>query len=100
MSAKVEAVLDAVDEKREGLLMQLPWYKRFNRRYMKGDSFWSYHISSLVTWPQGIAVGFTLSKVWGSWVVSHPTATAAVVKVWGFITSAFTAGYNIVTHSQ
>lgn len=99
LAKNVSSDLDQVDAVREELMLKLPWYKRPFRRYLTGDAFVAYNLSSLFTWPQGIGVGFALSKLWAGWLITHPGPTTFVIKAWGYITSAAVGAWSIVTHS-
>ena len=96
----VTASLDAIDEAREELVLKLPWYKRPFRRYLTGDAFWAYNVSSLMTWPQAFTVGFSFKALWAGWILKYPAATAFLAKVWGAITSAMVGAYNVVVHGH
>ena len=96
----VGSQLDSLEEERKKLLAKLPWYKRFYRRYMTGDSFWAYQISSVMTWPQALVAGFALNKLWAGWVVTYPTATGLVTKVWGGVTTTAAGVWQVITHVE
>ena len=101
MSAKVIIEeLDSIDEAREVLIEKLPWWRRFIRRYMTGDAFKAYNISSAMTWPTAFGTGLGASKMWAGWVTTHPVATGFLTKCWGTVTSVLAAAWGIVTHTS
>lgn len=90
--------LDELDKERSSLIKKLPWYKKFYRRFMTGDSFWAWNLSSVQTcltaFPAGLAVGLSSA----SFASTYPTAWGVGVKAvsvvqsgWGYAT-AFVAG--------
>lgn len=95
----VDSTLDEVEKVRENLIAKLPWYKRVHRRYFTGDAFWAYNISSLMTWPQAFGAGLIATKLWASWVVKYPAATAVATKAWSYVASAAAGAWAIVTHA-
>ena len=98
MSAKtIGTTLDKMDEQREELIVRLPWYKRLHRRYLTGDAFWAYNISSLLTWPQAFGAGLIFSKLWAGWLIKYPAATAVATKFWGFVTTAAAAVWAVLS---
>ena len=99
MSAKVIEKLDEVDAQREKLIVRLPWYRRFIRRYMTGDAFKAYNISTLMTWPTAFTAGMGSAKLWASAVIKFPSGTAFLTKLWAGVTSLAVGAWNIVTHT-
>jgi hypothetical protein len=87
----VEQELDGLDERREELIVKLGWWKRVKRRYLTGDSFKSYQISSLMTWPQAFTAGLSASVLWGKFSLAFPVAATLLTKVWGGITTTLAA---------
>lgn len=80
--------LDSVDGVREGLLSKLPFFTRIRRRYLTGDAFKAYNISTVMTWPGAFGTGLAFNKLWAGWVVTHPAITGALVKAWGAVVTA------------
>lgn len=89
--------LNDVDKTRERLISKLPWFTRMRRRFWTGDAFKAYNISTVMTWPGAFITGLSFSKLWASWVITHPAATAFAAKIWGVIVALFAAAVAIVS---
>ncbi len=97
MHDRVMKDLDEVDKERAEVLKKLSTFKRFRVRFMKGDSFWSYQISSAITWTTAFPAGMLAGLSWSTLVVKYPTATGIATKVWGGITLVAAGTADIVT---
>lgn len=97
MHDRVMKDLDEVDKERGKLLKKLPFLKRFRKRFMTGDSLWSYNISSAMTWTTAFPAGIAAGLSWSTLVVKYPTATGIATKVWGGITLVAAGTTDIVT---
>ena len=90
--------LKRVAEERDELLKKLPWKKRLKERFMTGDSFISWNVSSgathvqwvagsaFVTWFKTVALPFITLKA--PWVLKVVAAVGATVsKLWAALVS-------------
>ncbi len=88
--------LKEVDKERGKLLKKLPFFKRFRRRFMTGDSAWSWNLSSAWSWIFAYPAGMASGLAWSTLVIKYPTATGIATKIWGGITLAVVGTADII----
>lgn len=88
--------LTQLDKERDELIKQLPWYKKFYRRFMTGDSFVAWNLSSFTSWltafPAGLAASSFIPGLAAKYPVAWGVATKAVAVIqnsWAAVTAFF-----------
>lgn len=95
--------LAELDKERDELVQYLPWWKKFYRRFMTGDSFVAWNLSSLASWMAAFPAGFTAGMSATALAVKYPAAWGVAVKSFAAVqqgwqaTTAFAAGLVKVT---
>ena len=88
--------IDELGERRSKLIEHLPLWKRFKKRYLTGDAFVSWNLSTLATWPSAFPAGVAAAASWPLFAAKFPFLAGLLVKVWAaltsFVTGLFTFG--------
>ena len=101
MSTDTSILIDLqnADEQVKTLEQKLPWYKRFNRRYLTGSAFTAWQISSLFTWVKAV---FTMKFLFGgknlamALSTKYPVAYNIGTAVWGKVLLVCAAAVEVV----
>lgn len=105
MSTDYAKRLNELDEERDALIKRLPWWKKFYRRFMTGDSFVAWNLSSVFSWMTAFPAGFTAGLSATVLAAKYPAVWASALKLGsaaqqGWATgTAFVAGLAKVAFS-
>lgn len=96
MSTDEAVRLSELDKERDILIGRLPWWKKFYRRFMTGDSFVAWNLSSVFSWVAAFPAGFTAGLSATALAAKYPAAWATVVKTGTTVQQGWAAGTAFV----
>lgn len=91
--------LDELDAQKNIQMQHLKFWKRMKRRFMTGDSFLAWNISTVATWPSAGGFGYAAGLVGPAFFTAKWASLSATAgKLWGFVCSATGAVFHMVAH--